>query len=121
MADENVVQIRTPDGRFAPGTTGNPGGRIGLPAEVRVMLEKAVPQAVEKLVELIGSEDDRISLAASEALLSRLYGRPALAIDATVKDATIGDLHLQALQEIQDRRAARLRSAMTIEDKPSEE
>lgn len=117
MADETTVQVRTPNGRFAPGTTGNPGGRIGLPADVREMLEKAVPQAVEKLVELIGSEDDRVSLAAAEALLSRLYGRPSVAIEANVRTESVAAIHLQALKEIEDRRAARLRHATTIEVK----
>lgn len=117
MADETVVQIRTSKGRFAPGTTGNPGGRIGLPADVREMLERAAPQAVAKLVELIGSDDDRISLAASEALLSRLYGRPAMAIEANVRTESVAAIHLQALKEIEDRRAARLQNATTVEQK----
>ncbi len=44
-------------------------------------------------------------MAASEALLSRLYGRPAMAVDATItKQTDIGQAHLAALKDIQERR-----------------
>jgi hypothetical protein len=105
------ASARTPRGYFAPGTSGNPGGRIGLPSEIRERLEAGVPEAVDRLLDLVRSEDDRIALAASEALLSRLYGRPAQQVDATIKTTSIGQAHLQALQEIAARREARLRSA----------
>ncbi|MEI8180665.1 hypothetical protein [Aestuariivirga sp.] len=44
-------------------------------------------------------------MAASEALLSRLYGRPAMAVDATItKQTDIRQAHLAALKDIQERR-----------------
>lgn len=105
---DDPTPVRTHRGTFAPGISGNPGGRVGLPADVRQMLEDAVPQAVATLLNLISSKDDRVSLAATEALLSRLYGKPAQQINANVTNANIGELHLQALQEIQDRRRLRI-------------
>jgi len=99
----NLPSLRTTRGTFAPGHSGNPGGRVGLPAEVRAQLEAAAPQAVTKLTELINSDDDRVALAAAEALLSRLYGKPAVAIDATVKDITTSQMHLEALKELAER------------------
>lgn len=101
--------IRTQRGTFAPGVSGNPGGRVGLPADLRERLEAGVPKAVDRLLELVRSEDARVALAACEALLSRLYGRPAQQIDASIKQQTdIGLAHLQALQEIEKRRQQRL-------------
>ena len=35
---------RAEGGRFAPGSSGNPGGRRGLPADVRMQLEAALPK-----------------------------------------------------------------------------
>lgn len=111
---EVLVPVRTNTGRFAPGVSGNPGGRVGLPSDLRRQLEDAAPQAVARLVELLDCDDPRVVLAASEALLSRLYGRPAQAVDATItKQTDIGQAHLRALEEIKQRHAARL-AAETI-------
>jgi hypothetical protein len=106
--------LRIPGGRFAPGRSGNPGGRVGLPGDLRQQLEDGAPMAVARLVELIGAADERVALAASEALLSRLYGRPAMAVDATItKQTDIGQAHLKILQDIAVRRVARLTSETT--------
>lgn len=113
MADI-LPPARTNSGRFAPGVSGNPGGRVGLPGDLRQQLEEGAPLAVARLVTLVGSEDERVALAASEALLSRLYGRPAQAVDATItKQNDIGQVHLQILKDIADRRNARLTSETT--------
>lgn len=116
--------VRTTRGTFAPGQSGNPGGRVGLPADIRARLEAAAPEAVDRLIELVRSEDDRVALAASEALLSRLFGKPAQAVDATItKQTDIGQAHLRILQELAATREARLaqereearRTAETVE------
>jgi len=46
----------------------------------------------------VRSGDERGALAAFEALLSRVYSRPAQQVDATIKTASLGQAHLQALQ-----------------------
>ena len=97
---DNVSDVRTTRGTFAPGHSGNPGGRVGLPVDVRAQLEAGAPAAVAKLLELIHSKDDRVALAAAEALLSRLYGKPTLAVDASIKSVSSSDMHLQALKEL---------------------
>ena len=74
-----------------------------MPAAIREQLEQGAPDAVKKLVELLNSKDERVSLAASEALLSRLYGKPAVALEASVQTESIGQLHLMALKELADR------------------
>jgi len=95
---------RAEGGRFAPGSSGNPGGRRGLPADVRTQLEAALPKAVARLVQLIDSKDERVAQSAIDALFSRLYGKPAVAVDATVAGVTeTSQLHLEALKELAQR------------------
>lgn len=108
-----MTVLRSPNGTFAPGHSGNPGGRIGLPADLREALERAAPQAVSRLVELVGSKDGKLALAAAEALLSRLYGKPPMAVDATVsRGADFAAMHLAALKQINDR----ARAAQNVEE-----
>ena len=102
-----ATPARSANGTFAPGHSGNPGGRIGLPADLREALERAAPKAVSRLVELVASKDGKLALAACEALLSRLYGKPHLAVDATVsRGADFAAMHLAALKELNDRARA---------------
>jgi hypothetical protein len=68
---------------------------------------------VSRLVELVASKDGKLALAASEALLSRLYGKPALAVDATVsKGMDLPAMHLAALKHL----AEKARSVKTVEE-----
>ena len=108
-----AIPARSANGTFAPGHSGNPGGRVGLPADLREALENAAPKAVSRLVELVGSKDGKLALAASEALLSRLYGKPPMAVDATVnKGMDFAAMHLAALKHLADK----ARSVETVEE-----
>ncbi len=81
MNPENSREQR-PRGRpFKPGTSGNPGGRPRVVAEVRELARAHGAEAVEALVQLMrrgAREETRVR--AAEALLDRGYGRPAQAI-----------------------------------------
>lgn len=55
MTAEIIVPVRDTAGRFQPGVSGNPGGRVGIPAELRARLEAGAPAAVDRLIELISS------------------------------------------------------------------
>jgi hypothetical protein len=61
---------------FEKGESGNPGGRPKEVAEVRGLAKQHGPAAIEKLVELMGSINERTAVAACEAILNRGYGRP---------------------------------------------
>ncbi len=98
----NTEIVRAESGRFASGYSGNPGGRRGLPIKLRNQLEAGVPNAIRRLIELINSDDDRVALAASEALLSRLYGKPSIAVDTTVSNVP-GRAHYEALKALSER------------------
>ena len=75
--------MRQPNGRFVPGTSGNPGGRPKVPMDVRSPLAAGSLAAAQRLVELIKSEDERVSLSASLALLDRVLGKPPASLEVT--------------------------------------
>lgn len=59
------------------GQSGNPGGRPKENAEVKRLAREQGVAAISRLVALMQSQDERISLAASQALLDRAFGKPA--------------------------------------------
>ena len=67
--------MRTAVGRFQRGESGNPGGRPKLPAEIKEIARANTEKAFARIAELIDSSDERVALAASEAILNRAYGR----------------------------------------------
>ena len=69
---------------FKKGQSGNPGGRVGVPAEGREMARRHSEEAIERLIHWMKSDDGRISVAAANALLDRGFGRPAQLIDLSV-------------------------------------
>lgn len=77
---------RDPSGRWLPGVTGNGGGRPRTDPEVRQALEAGSLAAAQRLVALVGSEDERVALAASVALLDRVLGKPAQALEVTARE-----------------------------------
>ena len=80
-------------GRWAKGQSANPGGRAALTAaerEARQLLKEATPEAARRLVSMLASADERVALAACQAILSRL---PLDEADAALDD---GDAPLAA-------------------------
>jgi hypothetical protein len=87
----------------------NPAGRRPLDEEVRAIFEAAAPAAAKRLVELaFDAKDPKIGLAACEMILSRLFGRPAMQINANVQTTSVQEAHLKALLDIQETRRLRL-------------
>ena len=91
------------------GQSGNPGGRVGVPAEVRELARKHTPQAIDRLVHWMNSDNASASVAAANALLDRGYGKPAQLVNVSVEDmsrrlAELSDTDLATLkQTLQDR------------------
>jgi Family of unknown function (DUF5681) len=73
-----LPEKRTPEGRFVPGVSGNPGGRPKGLREFREALEAAnVPQLmIDVLLRGLVHEDMEIALAAYDRAAAYLYGRP---------------------------------------------
>ena len=99
-------------GRFLPGTSGNAGGRPKPPDGLRTRLAELSPRAIERLGELLDSDDERVRLEAAKAILDRHLGRPAIQADISLHRG-IGDQHLAALLEVARRRAL---EPITLED-----
>lgn len=100
---------------WQPGQSGNPNGRPVMPPDVKEALQAGSKRAAERLVELIESDDPRVATVAAQAVLDRLYGKPAQQVDANInKTETVAVLHLQALQDIAARREARLAGAVDV-------
>ena len=92
-------------GHWLPGRSANPGGRPGVPDVIKATLRELSPRAVERLGELLDSDDERIQLEAAKAILDRHLGRPAIQADVTVRGGTSAE-HLQALLEVARKRRA---------------
>jgi len=73
-------ESRTPEGRFGPGSSGNPGGRPRGIREYREALEVAgTPELlVEVLLRGLRDEDIRVALEAFDRAAAYLYGRPGV-------------------------------------------
>ena len=91
-------------GHWLPGSSANPGGRPGVPEEIKATLRELSPHAVKRLGELLDSEDERIRLEAAKAILDRHLGRPAIQADISLRGGS-ADGHLAALIEVARRRA----------------
>jgi hypothetical protein len=61
---------------WRPGQSGNPGGHSGLYGEAVKLARGLSLRAVQRLGELMESEDERVSVVACNALLDRAFGKP---------------------------------------------
>ncbi len=59
-----------------PGQSGNPGGLGGAYAECLRLAREASPRAMERLKELMESDDERVAAVACNAILDRAFGKP---------------------------------------------
>jgi hypothetical protein len=64
------------DRMWQPGQSGNPNGRGGLYLECRRLAAEASPRAMRRLIELMDSEDERVSYMAAVAVLDRSGVKP---------------------------------------------
>ena len=73
-----LPENRTPEGRFAPGASGNPGGRPKGHRDIRVALEASgCDQDIVHVVKRgLRHKDIRVALDAAKLAAAYLYGRP---------------------------------------------
>jgi hypothetical protein len=104
VQDGEPIVERDSRGHWLPGQSANPGGRPGVPEVIKATLRELSPRAVERLGELLDSDDERIRLEAAKAILDRHLGRPAIQADISLR-AGSADGHLAALIAVARRRA----------------
>ena len=89
-----MPENRDETGRFKPGTTGNPGGR---PKGIAAIARQHTDRAVEVLVNAMGSDDERVQIAAAKEILDRGYGKaPVFTADLTKRLDDLDDDALDA-------------------------
>ena len=90
-------ESRTPEGRFAPGSSGNPGGRPRGIRQYREALEEAgKPELlVEVLLRGLRDDDIRVALEAYDRAAAYLYGRPG-----ALETAPNGPAAIPSLEEV---------------------
>ena len=99
-------------GRFLPGTSGNAGGRPKPPDGLRTRMAELSPRAIERIGELLDSDDERVRLEAAKTILDRHLGRPPIQADISLRRG-VDDPHIAALLEVARRRAL---EPITLED-----
>jgi predicted Zn-dependent protease len=66
---------------WRPGQSGNPRGHSGLYGEAVKLARGLSLRAVQRLGELMESEDERVSVVACNSLLDRAFGKPKPAVE----------------------------------------
>ena len=70
---------------FVKGQSGNPNGRPKKVQKVQDLAHDNGVKALKKLITLIDSDDDRVSLAAAQAVLDRAMGKPKQTVETNAK------------------------------------
>lgn len=77
--------IRTKQGKFVPGSSGNPSGRPALLKQLRDLAREHTEASVAKIVMLMhNAESETVQLESAKELLNRAWGRPEQFIDLGV-------------------------------------
>lgn len=84
---------------WKPGQSGNPNGRPKKVRELASIAEEHSEKAMRKLAKLIDSDDDRVALAAAQALLDRSMGKPTQT-NVNVNKSDVADLDIAELYAI---------------------
>lgn len=89
ISDKRLANLRP----FVKGQSGNPSGRPKKAVAIAELAEEASEKALKKLVSLINSDKEQVSLAAAQAVLDRAFGKPKQSVDvASKKDVADFDL-----------------------------
>jgi hypothetical protein len=62
--------------RWRPGQSGNPAGHSGEYGVAIKLAKQAAPYAINRLIELMDSQDERVAAVACNSVLDRAFGKP---------------------------------------------
>lgn len=88
---------------YPPGVSGNPGGRPRVDPEVKEILKAASPDAARALVELLGSEQEKIKLLAAQDILDRTQGKAMQMQDVNMDVRGLLDVRTQVRDVLMER------------------
>jgi hypothetical protein len=78
---QTIPKARLKSGQFAPGQSGNPGGRPKDEYRVAELARSYTLEAIHTLVELMrDGKDERVRGTAAQALLDRAWGKAKLEV-----------------------------------------
>lgn len=87
--------------RFQPGQSGNASGNRGTAyGDVVRTARKYAPEAIDRLVELMRSDDERVAFVAAQAILDRAYGKARDQIPDGPEILQPNDPRRQALRDL---------------------
>lgn len=89
---------------WAKGQSGNPGGKSKKLEEIRSLAKDRSRRALERIIELVESQDEKVALMASKEVLDRAFGKATQPTEATVSFA--GEFEA-FIRELNERRAAK--------------
>ena len=95
---QTIQKTRLKSGQFAPGQSGNPGGRPKDEHRVAELARSYTLEAIDTLVELMrDGKDERIRGTAAQALLDRGWGKAKAEVVTSAEGS-----YLDALRKINE-------------------
>lgn len=85
---------------FQKGQSGNPGGRRKPDGKVLQLARDGSLKAVNRLVALVDSQDERVAMSAAVAVIERAYGKPHQRLVGDEDEAPIRILTKIALEGV---------------------
>ena len=112
---------RDDKGRYLSGVSGNPNGRPKIVGELKELAAQHTPQAIQTLADIMNDKEapPAARVAASTALLDRVYGKPQQNVEARIESLDMGKAAAAVLMDL-SRRARETRAVKeTIDVTPS--
>ena len=108
--------MRDEKGRYLAGVSGNPTGRPKVIGELKELASIHTPQAIQTLADVMNDKEapHAARVAASTALLDRVYGRPSQNVEARIETVDMGKAAASVLMDLANR--AKLRKAEEAEE-----
>jgi len=100
--------------QWKPGQSGNPSGHTAEYGEVNKLARQFSVRAIERLGELMESEDERVAVVAANSILDRAYGKPEVRRPEPIDDVVARLERMTDAERLEDakRLAARIREVL---------